>query len=705
MWIRKYLKAFALLVLLLCGNANAADWALPDITLPARKTGPLIACTPAELARLRAAYRGQSRKHDVLAGYVRRADSAMKGAIRFPPRGGQHNQWYQCEKCQLALKTVDETHHKCPKCDKVYRGEPYDDVIFSRIHGRNLSSMHAAAWAYALTGDEKYAAWAKKMLLGYAQRYRQYPFHSASRTKDSWSSRSGGHLYEQTLTEASAFTRSIAPAYDLVRHAGCISKAENETIRSGLILPMLRNIDKNKAGKSNWQTWHNAALLLGGALLGDVTWVRKAIADPRNGFVSQMQVSVTADGMWYENSWGYHYYTLGAMQEIVEGARRLGIDLWRHPMLKKMYTVGVGYAMSDGSLPRFGDDVQSRVSSASHYLEYAYHALKDPSLLPYLATRPTFQTIMFGRKVGAPIPKKPPASMLFKSAGHGILRMGGEAKLSAAMTFGPYGGFHGHFDKLSFVFFGLGHELGVDPGRARSQAYRLPIHRNWYKATISHNTVLVDGKSQKPASGRLLLFQSDERYTAVAAVCDQAYPGVVHKRLLCMTSDYLLVFDALSADRAQRFDWVYHNRGRAMTCRPSLSRPAAGAITFGGAEYVKDMSSGITDGPIHVVFEQSKVNTQLTLAAAPATQILSGWGVGASVLDRVPMVIMSRQGKDACFAALLQPVRAGDKALAKLAVVNVEGDGITLVVRGADRVDTMKLSRWKTLSCSSQGPR
>jgi len=92
--------------------------------------------------------------------------------------------------------------------------------------------------------------------------------------------------------------------------------------------------------------------------------------------------------------------------------------------------------------------------------------------------------------------------MVFEDAGHAILRTRGPAQLTAALTFGPYGGFHGHYDKLSFVFFGFGRELAVDPGRARSQAYRLPIHRNWYKATIAHNAVLVDGKSQKHCPGR-----------------------------------------------------------------------------------------------------------------------------------------------------------------------------------------------------------
>ena len=78
---------------------------------------------------------------------------------------------------------------------------------------------------------------------------------------------------------------------------------------------------------------------------------------------------------------------------------------------------------------------------------------------------------------------------------------------STLLTFAPFGGFHGHFDKLSFVWYARGRERGVDPGRAASQAYRLPIHTQWYRATLAHNTVVVDGKSQEGAAGRLLAFE------------------------------------------------------------------------------------------------------------------------------------------------------------------------------------------------------
>ena len=108
--------------------------------------------------------------------------------------------------------------------------------------------------------------------------------------------------------------------------------------------------------------------------------------------------------------------------------------------------------------------------------------------------------------------------------------------------------------------------MGVDPGRAKSQAYRLPIHTRWYKATLGHNAVLVDGQSQKPATGKLESFAANGPYSAVVARCDEAYPGVHHRRLLCLTPGYLLIFDDLAAETPRRFDWVYHNRGPEPRC-------------------------------------------------------------------------------------------------------------------------------------------
>jgi hypothetical protein len=635
----------------------------PGIVLSKRKH-PSLACSTEELGRLRQAYRGQGTDHQIVAEYVKDAERFIDEPIIFPPRGGQHNQWYQCDKCQVALITIDATHHRCPKCGKVYSGPPYDDVIFSHQHSRNLQRMLTAAWAYAISGQEKFAEYAAKVLLGYAERYKNYPYHSASlETTSSWGRKAGGHLFEQTLNEASSLATRIGPAYDLIHDSGVLSEAQHNKIKQRLLLPMLENIDRNKAGKSNWQTWHNAAMLWGGAMIGEPAWIEKAINAKGNGFYYQMDASVSKEGMWYENSWGYHFYTLSALVNMAETARHLGIDLWSDKRLKRMFTLPIYYTMASGMLPRFGDDVNSSVKRIGRLLEPAYHAYQDSQMLPLLPNRSNFEAIRLGQSiqsVGAV--REPPLlqSMVFEDAGHAILRTHGRAGLTAAMTFGPYGGFHGHFDKLSFVFFGFGKELGADPGRARSQAYRLPIHTNWYKATISHNAVLVDRASQKPAAGKLKLFKCENNYTIVAASCAEAYPGVEHTRWLLMTDNYLLVFDALGSDTGHIFDWIYHNKGDRVVC--DIARNDVNlANEYAGGEYIQDCRQSTTADMIRVRFENPNVTTYLTMAAQNDTTVTVGSGVGASITDRVPMTMIGRDGRNASFAAVLEPVLAGNE--------------------------------------------
>jgi sialidase-1 len=657
---------------------------LPD------RAHPYLACTAEELARLRQACRGQGPERDVVVAIEKEAGQFVEEPVVFPPRGGQHNQWYQCDDCEIALKTIDASHHQCPKCQKVYSGPPYDDVIFSHQHSRNLRQMRTAAWAYAISGDKRFADYAAKVLLGYAERYAQYPYHSNSSTQDA-KNRSGGHIFEQTLNEAVSLSTDIGPAYDLIHDSGVLSAADHKRIREGLILPMLQNLDKNRTGKNNWQTWHNAGMIWGGALLDDPVWIEKAIDDPQNGHRYQVEVSVSKEGMWYENSWGYHFYTLQALVNIAETARRLDIDLWSDPRLKAMFTLPVHYTMADGMLPRFGDDTGASVKGVNRLFEPAYHVYEDPQILSLLASTPNFESVLLGRRTDVTTAPPTLTSRLVEDAGHAILRTNGRAGLTAAMTFGPYGGFHGHFDKLSFVFYGFEEELGVDPGRARSQAYRLPIHRNWYKATLSHNAVLVDGQSQQAATGELVHFEQQEDYATVAARCDQAYPGVRHTRRFVMTDSYLLVLDQLHSDAERQFDWVYHNRGQKAVCEAAAS-DANLAGKFPGSEYIQNAKQGVTADAVRVRFEDDKVPLHLTMAAGPGTTVTVGDGVGGSVTDRVPMAMVGRKGRDVQFAAVLEPIAAGGKpAVTDVQIERIGNTLLKVLVQRGDVTDTIAI--------------
>jgi len=682
----------------------------PVIRLPDPQPWPSVACTPQELGRIRAAIRegvltdeimfrwrrGRRRRsprseradhpqqrREGRQGWAGRADEVLEREVTFPPEGGQHNQWYQCDECQIGLETVDDNHHRCPQCETVYTGYPYDNVIYSRHHGRLTRDMQTCAWAYALEGDERHAQRARDILVGYAERYSAYPYHSANMGKKTdRPSRSGGHVYEQTLNEAS-WMRSVCTAYDLVRLSDMFSAEDHRAIREDLLLKVYENIAKHRAGKSNWQTYHNAAFMMIGGVLNREDMVRQAIEDPRNGFYYQMEISVLPGGMWYENSWSYHFYTLGAVEQILETARRLGIDLYNVPQVRDMYTVAMDYLMVDGTLPRFGDATTSRVRGSRY--ESAYHRWKDPAFLPLLPEPPTWSSVMYGRRESPESVNvdRELKSVLKGGAGHAILRADGpEGASSAAMTFGPFGGFHGHFDKLAFVYYGMGRELAYDPGRARSQAYRLPVHKNWYRATTSHNTVLVDRKAQEGVEGQLVLFTANPEFSGAAARVDSAYEGVVHQRLLVLRPGFLVVADVLTSTDGQEhtFDWLYHNLGESVSS-PSATQPTD-PPEGQGFEYLQDVHVGQADGPVRATITNGEDHVRVTVDAAPGTEVLTGTGVGESVLDRVPLIFVTRRGRSTSFAAAIDPTQ-GEAAgeVEGIAIADHETAGYVVRVR------------------------
>ncbi|NLF32938.1 MAG: hypothetical protein GX591_18885 [Planctomycetes bacterium] len=683
--------AAACMVLALADRTVGAAWTPPSVTTVEPGSGPNLAATPEELARLRAAWQAGGPARDALAAVFARADAAMAEGVRIPPEGGQHNQWYQCDDCQMGLETVDEHRHRCPKCRAVYSGYPYDNVLYKDRHYKLGYRINEAGWAYAVTGEQRYARFAADLLLAYAAVYRQWPIQSASvgakgAPLPEGQQRRGGHILPQTLDEAMWVTWT-APAYALIRDSGVLTDDQRRTIEQDLFAPMAEQIGGHRAGQSNWQTWHNAALLAAGAVLGDADMVNRAVSDAANGFAYQMEVSVGPEGMWYENSWGYHYYTLQGMIQLTEGARRLGIDLYSHPRLRRMFLVGFDYRLSNGQLPRFGDDTGSSPDRDA-INEVAYHAYGDDRLLSTLPAEPTFQSVLYGRDTARKADAPAMASTLFPGAGHAVLHTAGDARLSAAVTFGPYGGFHGHLDKLSFVFTGLGTELGVDPGRAASQAYRLPIHSQWYKSTIGHNAVLVDSRDQQPATGVLRGYAAGDHFAAVAAGAGEAFPQAAHERFWLLTDRWLLVVDELAAADGQPHDyaWLYHNRSdRFVPFGLTAFRAVGGVLDHPGTAYFGEMRAW--DAPPGEMVRGCFIgaDTMVHLFSAVEGQRVANWfgdGPLGSVTDRVPLVVLAARGPQVRYATILEPTAPGAKPTTRSVRMTVEDGVLTVEVTG-----------------------
>ena len=336
-------------------------------------------------------------------------------------------------------------------------------------------------------------------------------------------------------------------------------------------------------------------------------------------------------------------------------------------MLKKMYLVAFDYRMADGSLPRFGDAVQDSISKPFAGNEAAYAAYHDARLLANLSAKPTWDSVILGRRTGDKPPALEGGSKVFPGTGNAVLRTNGPGRLSAAITFSPHGGFHGHFDKLSFVFFGDGRELGVDPGHAASQAYGLPIHKDWYRATIGHNAVLVNGRGQKEADGQLVAFGATADWAGVTADAGRAFEGVVQRRTLILGPACLVVVDHLKAtdEKERRFAWLYHNLGSGMAC--DLPAAKVDLVGVAGSEYLKHTKAYYTDraGTIAVSFSDSAGDVRLMMAGQPGDTVITADGPFRSVEDRVPMAAVQRRGSEVTFVAVIEPLPKGGPATVK----------------------------------------
>ena len=84
-----------------------------------------------------------------------------------------------------------------------------------------------------------------------------------------------------------------------------------------------------------------------------------------------------------------------------------------------------------------------------------------------------------------------PAAVAFPDTGYYVMRSGDKKRdLQLIFDCGPWGGWHGHVDLLSFELYGFERALLCEPGRL---IYDDSPDRHWVTSTPAHNTISVDG--------------------------------------------------------------------------------------------------------------------------------------------------------------------------------------------------------------------
>ncbi|MBI4891701.1 MAG: heparinase II/III family protein [Acidobacteria bacterium] len=538
--------------------------------------------------------------------------------LELPPEGGQWTLWDVCPVHGVHLRYTPPATKTCPLDNKQYSGWPYDQVTYDRRLDDLANAARDLALAYRWTGERAYAEQSAWILKEKARKYLTYALHD----KDNKTTRSGARMHSQTLDE-SVWLLPVAWAYDLLRGVDVFTPEERAEIENNLLREAVKTIQRNDAGMSNWQSWHNAAIGAVGFALGDEELIRAAI-DGKSGFRYQMANSVTPDGFWYEGAWGYHFYALDPLLRLATMAGQGGYDLFSSEPLKKMFDAPLYMVLPSGNLPAFNDSKEVNLYGYDTLYEYAYARYGEQQYAAVLGRRTRgLNALLFGAEEAPPVAIEGLRSAALPESGYVILRAP-EGDHTVAMKYGPHGGGHGHYDKLNFVSFANGATQALDPG---TQSYAAPTHGTWDKLTIAHNTVTVDETVQAEATGRLEWADLDnETYRAARASGGTAYKQARLARTMLMTGEYALdVFEVEAADgQPHTIDWAYHNDGTAEAAAPLAVAPFSGFPQTNGYQNITATQSAAADADWQVSIDQTQGNFTVNISVYNSNSSVAG---------------------------------------------------------------------------------
>jgi hypothetical protein len=423
---------------------------------------------------------------------------------------------------------------------------------------------------------------------------------------------------------------------------------------------------------NNHYAWHKLGLSMIGAFYGRPELVERALRGPK-GVEQMLAQGFKDDGLWLEGSIPYQFAEtapLVILAQILENARYPG-DLFRYRSpngysLKRAYDALISLLFPDRTLPTIGDCYGRRAHIAeSPDWEILFRQFREPAYAWLIADHKTrTPQALFSGAIDLP-PAPPPAqeSKLWPEMGYVALRSNGGTNYWSGRGWSLFATFsgqavHENADKLSLILFADGH-LWLPDCEAKpsaEHAFSSLTQGELNRQTVCHNTLLVDGRSQRLMGQRLDLLEFTNapglQRATIGDLHGRLNEGVRQLRTLIVTEGCVLDFFQAASATPHEFAWLTHVDGKPA----GGSLRATNTITWpSGApwSYLRDPRGASATGQVWECFSDGDHTLRMDVLADGPTQVVHcGFPRDDSrAAPTLPMRLFKRQGTNAWFLA------------------------------------------------------
>jgi hypothetical protein len=577
---------------------------------------------------------------------------------------------------QLTFDPHHPHRHTCPIDRSVFSGEPFDSAWLWSVNDiLSDAALKLAFRAFLFAGQNDVSndsARAKEILLGYADRYRMLPRAPGIPPKYP------GHAMWSSLDESVWIIRLVW-AYSLLSCA--LSAAEHKQICDGLMQPAADHIRQTcRTDIHNITNWNNAALTTLAIGLGDAALLLEALDGP-TGLRAQLAQGVRLDGLWWEGSLSYHYYTLAALIWTMRVLRASGRPLDDNGIIRKMFAAPIALAFPNLSLPAMNDcwytigltgSVGHGIPDAAGLYEIAYGWYGDPEFAWILGEnyarhpRTSVEALFDGAESIPAVTEPSLVSTHMLESGIAVLRTSEsrENQTCLILRASPRGSSHDHPDQLSIQLFAHGAHLSPDLG---TPGYGIELTNTWYRETISHNTVLLDGCSQPLASARITHFRIKDNTAVLQARVswgEGAYAGVQMHRIILWRETYFIDAFLVDCQRPHQIDWTYHSIGE-LSEYPESKKSAGGLESQLGYDRIVSATEICWAENVRFVWRTNSARLALFFAPRPGEEVLMGQAPSNPASESLSLIVRRQTSSSATFLSVFCPWSSDEKPVVR----------------------------------------